>query len=221
MLTLFRLILQRDLRLYIRNKTEFANPLIFFIMIIVLFALAVDPASQLLQSSMAGIIWIAALLAACLSLEKLFQTDFEEGVLEQFALSHHSLTLIVSAKIVAHWLGFGLPLLLITLLAAWLLALPLQAMTALFASLLLGTPILSLIGAIIVALTVGLQTSLLLSLLVLPLYMPVLIFSVLAVQNAMLGLPISAELYFLGGLLMLAITLAPLATAAALRVKLS
>ena len=214
-------MLCRDLIAANRNRYELLNPLIFFIIVIVLFPLAMGSDKALLQSTAAGIIWVTALLASNLSLETIFRTDFEDGSIEQFSLVSYPLTLIVLAKILAHWLVSGLPLILIAMLVGTILSLSPAALVALLTTLLLGTPILSLTGAIAVALTIGLKGSMLLSLLVLPLYMPVLIFSVLAVNNADSGLSIAAECFFLAGILVLAFTLAPIATAASLRVRLS
>lgn len=220
-INIFFVILQRDLTLVFRNKAELVNPLMFFIIVIVLFPLAFGSDAGLLKQLTSGIIWVTALLATSLSLETIFRSDFEDGSIEQLTLSRYPLTLLVSAKIMAHWMTFGLPLIVVSLLTGFILSLSNQTMTALFVTLLLGTPVLSLIGAITVALTIGLRGGMLLSLLILPLYMPVLIFSMLAVQNATAGQPINAEIYFLAGILVLAITLAPLATAAALRIRLS
>ncbi|HIF51004.1 MAG TPA: heme exporter protein CcmB [Thiotrichaceae bacterium] len=220
-LNIFFVILRRDLTLAFRNKSEFINPLMFFVIIIILFPLAFGSDSALLKQLTSGIIWISALLATCLSLEAIFRSDFEDGSIEQLTLARYPLTLLVSAKVTAHWLTFGLPLIIVALLTGLVLSVPSQTMLALLITLLLGTPVLSLIGAITVALTIGLRGGMLLSLLILPLYMPVLIFSMLAVQNATVGQSIAAEIYFLSGILVLAITLAPITTAAALRIRLS
>ncbi len=220
-LNIFLVILKRDLTLAFRNKAEFINPLMFFVIVIILFPLAFGSDSSLLKQLTSGIIWVTALLATTLSLETIFRSDFEDGSIEQLTLARYPLTLLVSAKIMAHWLIFGFPLVLVALLTGFILSLSNQTMTALFITLLLGTPVLSLIGAITVALTIGLRGGMLLSLLILPLYMPVLIFSMLAVQNATVGQSIAAEIYFLTGILVLAITLAPITTAAALRIRLS
>jgi heme exporter protein B len=220
-LKIFFIILQRDLILAFRNKAEFINPLMFFVIVIILFPLAIGSDSAILKQLMSGIIWITALLATCLSLESIFRTDFEDGSIEQFILARYPLTLLVSAKIMAHWLIFGIPLIVTALLVGAVLSLSTQTLFSLFITLLLGTPVLSLIGAITVALTIGLRGGMLLSLLILPLYMPVLIFSMLAVQNATTSQSIAAEIYFLSGILVLAITLAPITTATALRIRLS
>ncbi|OGT32108.1 MAG: heme exporter protein CcmB [Gammaproteobacteria bacterium RBG_16_51_14] len=218
----FVVIVSRDAMLAFRRQAELVNPLIFFIMVVTLFPFAFGSDSELLQRITAGMIWITALLASTLSLDSIFRSDFDDGSIEQIVLSRYSLILLVAAKITAHWLLTGLPLIMVAMLIGFILSLPGQTMQALLATLLLGTPVLSLIGAIAVALTVGLRSGgMLLSLLILPLYMPVLIFSMLAVENAMSELPITAELYFLAGILVLSATLAPVATASSLRIRLS
>lgn len=215
-------LLKRDLTLAYRHRSELANPLLFFIIVVSLFPLGISPESKILQQIAPGIIWVAALLAAMLSLDNLFRSDFEDGSLEQIALTAHSLPLLILAKIFAHWLITGLPLIMIAPLLGVLVSLPSESMWTLIITLALGTPVLSLIGAIGVALTVGLRRGgVLLSLLVLPLYIPVLIFAANAVASAAAGLPVSGQLYFLGALLSLSLTLAPFATAAALRISLS
>ena len=215
-------LLRRDLTLALRHRGEIANPLLFFVLVVSLFPLGLGPESRTLQTIAPGVIWVAALLAALLSLEGIFRSDFEDGSLEQLLLSPHPAALLVLTKVIAHWLISGLPLIVVAPLLGVLLHLPQAAMGALLASLTLGTPVLSLIGAIGVALTVGLRRGgVLLSLLVLPLYVPVLIFGASAVSDAAIGLPITAQLYFIGALLALALTLAPLAAAAALRISVS
>jgi heme exporter protein B len=220
-LNIFFVILMRDLTLSFRNKAEFINPLMFFVIVIILFPLAFGSDSALLKQLTSGIIWVTALLATVLSLETIFRSDFEDGSIEQLTLARYPLTLLISAKVTAHWIIFGVPLIIVALFTGYILSLTNQTMAALFITLLLGTPVLSLIGAITVALTIGLRGGMLLSLLILPLYMPVLIFSMLAVQNATVSQSIAAEIYFLSGILVLAITLAPITTAAALRIRLS
>ena len=218
----FRVIFLRDIILASRYRAELANPLIFFIMVIVLFPFAFGSDPELLRRVTAGMIWITALLASSLSLEGIFRSDYDDGSAEQMVLSGCPLTLLVAAKIAAHWCLTGLPLIIIAMLTAYLLSLSTQALQALFLTLLLGTPVLSMIGAIAVALTVGLRSGgMLLSLIILPLYMPTLIFSMLAVENAMVDLPVDAELYFLSGMLALSVTLAPIATAYSLRIRMS
>jgi heme exporter protein B len=221
-LVAFFSILTRDLTLAYRHRAELINPLLFFIIVVSLFPLAISPESKQLRVIAPGVIWVAALLAAMLSLDNLFRSDFEDGSLEQLALTTHSLPLLVLAKVCAHWLVTGLPLIILAPLLGILLFLPNEAMLTLTLTLALGTPILSLVGAIGVALTVGLRRGgILLSLLVLPLYIPVLIFASNAVIVAGSGFPVAGQLYFLAALLTLSLTLAPFATAAALRISLS
>lgn len=218
----FLAVLRRDLLLALRHRGELANPLLFFLVIVTLFPLGISPEESLLRKIAPGVIWIAALLAALFSLESMFRSDFDDGALEQMALSPQPLTALVLAKVFAHWLVTGLPMLLMAPLLGLFMALPTPAIRALEWTLLVGTPLLSLIGAIGVALTVGLRRGgVLLTLLVLPLYIPVLIFATNAVTAAAAGLPIEGQLYFLAALLALALTLAPLATATALRISLS
>ena len=220
-INIFNVILKRDLMLAFRDKTDFINSLIFFIIVITLFPLTFGTKSTIVNEIIPGMIWISALLATCLSLETIFRSDFEDGSIEQLTLSRYPLTLLVSAKIFAHWITFGMPLIIISLLMGILLSLSNEIIMALFITLILGTPILSLLGSVMVALTIGLRGGMLLNLLILPLSMPVLIFSTVAIQNAALNQSIIAETYFLAGILVLAITLAPLATATALRIRLS
>jgi heme exporter protein B len=218
----FVTVLKRDLTLAYRHRSELANPLLFFVIVVSLFPLGVSPESKILQTLAPGVIWVAALLAAMLSLDSLFRSDFADGALEQMVLTAHPVSVLVLAKVLAHWLVTGLPLIVLAPLLGVLLFLPADAMLTLIYTLLLGTPVLSLIGAIGVALTVGLRRGgILLSLLVLPLYIPVLIFAANAVNVAADGLSVSGQLYFLAALLVLAITLAPLAVAAALRISLA
>jgi heme exporter protein B len=215
-------LLKRDLRLAMRRRAEIANPLLFFVMVIVLFPLGVGAEPNLLERMSAGVVWVAALLAALLTLDSIFRSDFEDGTLEQLLLSAQPLSVMVLAKVVAHWLVTGLPLLLVAPLLAMLLGMKSAAMGTLMLSLLLGTPVLSLIGAIGVALTVGLRRAgVILSLLVLPLYVPVLIFGAAAVDAAASGLPVAGQLYILAAFLAMALSLAPVAAASALRISLS
>ncbi|NOV29015.1 heme exporter protein CcmB [Methylomonas sp. ZR1] len=216
----FWAIIRRDLLLAFRRRAEMANPLFFFVLVVTLFPLAVGAQPNLLKAMAPGVIWVSALLAALLSLDGLFRSDFEDGSLEQMLLSPHALSILVLGKIVAHWLVTGLPLLLVAPLLAVFLGLPEQAMGTLWLTLILATPLLSLIGAIGVALTVGLRRGgMLLSLLVLPLYVPVLIFASGAVDRAASGLPVGAQLNILLAMLLSALVLVPLPTAAALKMS--
>lgn len=223
-LSLFRLLqgmLRRDLLVAARRRAEFANPLLFFVMVCTLFPLGIGPEPSRLAELAPGVLWVVALLAALLASEVMFRSDYDDGSLEQMLLSPVSLYWPALAKTTAHWLVSGLPLALLSPLLALLLQLPAAAMPALLLSLLIGTAALSQIGAIGAALTVGLRRGgLLLSLIVLPLYIPVLIFGSSAVQAAAQGLPYTGQLAVLGALLALALPLAPLAVAAGLRLSL-
>jgi len=217
----FGVIVRRDLLLALRRRSDAVQPPLFFVIVISLFPFAVGAEPSLLARIAPGIIWVAALLATLLSLDGLFRSDFDDGSLEQMLLSPQPLPVLALAKITAHWLVTGLPLILTAPLLGVLLSVPWDVMGVLLMTLALGTPVLSLIGAIGVALTVGLRRGgALLALLVLPLYVPVLIFGAQAVSSASIGLPVAGQLYVLGALLALAVSLAPLATAAALRVSL-
>jgi heme exporter protein B len=216
----FAALLIRDLTLAVRNRGELANPLLFYIIVAALFPLGVTSDPRTLATMAAGVLWIAALLATLLSLDNLFRSDFDDGSLELILLSPYPSVILVLAKVLAHWLVTGLPLLVVTPLLAVLMAVPDEARATLWLTLALGTPVLSLVGAIGVALTVGLRRGgALLSLLVLPLYVPVLIFGANAAGAAAAGLPVTGQLYMLGAFLVLALSLAPLATAAALRIS--
>jgi len=215
-------VLVRDLTLAFRHRGEIANPLLFFIIVVTLFPLGVGPTPSVLETIAPGIIWVAALLSAMLSLDGMFRSDFEDGSLEQITLSHHPLSVLVLAKILAHWLITGLPLIFVAPLLGVLLYLPMEAMVTLVATLALGTPILSLVGAIGMGLTVGLKRGgVLLSLLILPLYIPVLIFGSMAVNESAAGLPVDGYLYILGALLLFTLALSPIATAASTRISIS
>jgi heme exporter protein B len=216
----FFAIIRRDLLLAFRRRAEVANPLFFFILVVTLFPLAVGAQTNLLQAMAPGVIWVSALLATLLSLDGLFRSDFDDGSLEQMLLSPHALSVLVLGKIIAHWLVTGLPLILVAPLLAVFLGLPAQAMGTLWLTLILATPLLSLIGAIGVALTVGLRRGgMILSLLVLPLYVPVLIFASGAVDRAAGGLPVAAQLNILMSMLLAALVLVPLPTTAALKMS--
>jgi heme exporter protein B len=217
-MTAFRLLVQRDLRLALRQGGDAAMVVGFFVLTVILFPFGVGPEPELLARIAAGILWVTALLAALLSLERLFQADWEDGSLEALALMPLALEAQVLAKCLAHWLVTGLPLAAAAPLLALLLQLDPAGYTVLVASLLLGTPTLSLIGAVGASLGLGARRGgVLLSLLVLPLYIPVLIFGVAAVEAAVVGFAVRPHLLLLGALLAGALPLAPLAAAAALR----
>ena len=218
----FWITLRRDLMLAYRRRNDLVSPLMFFLMVATLFPLGVSPDPQFLSQAAAGIVWVAALLATLLSMDSLFRSNFDDGSLEQMLLSPQPLALLVFAKICAHWMISGLPLTLMAPLLGVMLFLPDQGMSTMVLSLLLGTPTLSLIGAIGAGLTVGLRKGgVLISLLVLPLYIPVLIFGTGAVQAASGGLPVGGYLAILGAILALGIVLAPIAVAASLRISVS
>ncbi|MFI8416775.1 heme exporter protein CcmB [Serratia sp. NPDC078593] len=217
---MFFILLRRELKIAFRKSAEIVNPLWFFLIVITLFPLGVGPEPQLLARIAPGIIWVAALLASLLSLERLFRDDFIDGSLEQMLLLPTPLPITVLGKVCAHWVVTGLPLLILSPLAALLLSLDFNTWLAVALTLLLGTPTLSFIGAIGVGLTVGLRKGgVLLSLLVLPLYVPVLIFATGTIDAASMNMPIDGYLAILGAMLAGSATLAPFATAAALRVS--
>lgn len=214
-------VIQRDLLLAFRRRSDLLATVFFFVIVVMLFPLGVGPEAGLLRNMAPGIVWVAALLASLLSLGRLFALDFSDGTLEQMALSAEPLVLIVLGKVLAHWLVAGLPLVLLSPLLALQLGLSGAATQVLCLGLLIGTPILSLLGAIGSALTLGLRGGgVLLALLVLPLYVPVLIFGAGAVQAEAGGLDTAAHLLLLGGALAGALALAPWATSAALRIAL-
>jgi heme exporter protein B len=220
--TAFSALLRRDFLLAYRRRAELLQPLVFLMVVTTLFPLGVGPSPQLLANIAPGVIWIAALLASVLSLDSLFRSDFEDGTLEQMVLSGQSLALIALARIVAHWLVAGLPIVLISPLLAMWMNLPDEGLPILIESLVIGTPILSLIGAIGGALTVSLKRGgQLLSLLVFPLYVPLLILATSAVGAAVVDLPYTGQLGLMVSGLIVALTLAPFATAAALKLSLS
>jgi len=213
-------IIRRELLIAYRRQADIFNPLWFFIIVITLFPLSIGPEPNLLARIAAGIVWVAALLSALLSLERLFRDDFQDGALEQMMLMPVPLSVVVISKVIAHWLLTGLPLILISPLLSILLSLDFNTWLGVVLTLLVGTPTLSFIGAIVVALTVGLQKGgVLLSLLVLPLYIPILIFATSAIDAASLGMAYNGQLAILGAMLMGAITLTPFAISAALRVS--
>ncbi|MBY4675975.1 heme exporter protein CcmB [Marinobacterium arenosum] len=221
-MALFWAVLKRDLLLAFRRRSDLLNPLIFFLMVASLFPLGISPEPTFLAQLAPGVVWVGALLATLLSMDSLFRSDFDDGTLEQTLLSPQPLFLVVLAKVLAHWMMTGLPLTLMAPLLGVMLFLPAEGMWGLIVSLLLGTPTLSLVGAIGAALTVGLRKGgVLISLLVLPLYIPVLIFGSSAVQAAVTGLPLGGYLALLGAMLALGVVLAPLAIAAALRISVS
>lgn len=216
-----RSVIARDLVLALRNKSDLANALLFFVIVASLFPLGVGPEPALLRAMAPGVLWIAALLASLLALGRLFSADYADGTLEQLALAPHPLGVLIAGKIAAHWLSTGLPLVLIAPLLGLQFDLEGEVLAVLTASLLLGTPVLSLLGAIGAALTLGLRAAqLLVPLLVLPLTVPVLIFGAGAVDAAQAGMGAAPHLSLLGGVLALAAFFAPWAAAVAVRIAL-
>jgi heme exporter protein B len=221
LLAAVRCIFVRDLRLALRRRADTLAAMIFFVMVVSLFPLGIGPESALLRTMAPGVVWVAALLSSMLSLTRLFADDHQDGTLEQLLLSAHPLAFLALGKIAAHWMSSGLLLVLVAPLLALQFDLSPSACGVLVLSLLLGTPVLSLLGAIGAALTVGLRGgSVLLSLLVLPLAVPVLVFGAGAVEAYNAGLGVSAHLSLLGALLVLALAAAPVVVAAALRIAL-
>lgn len=214
-------IIKRDLVLAMRRKAEVLTTLFFFVIVVSLFPLGIGPEIKQLTAIGPGILWVAALLATMLSLSRLFADDFHDGTLEQLVLLPQPLSLLVSGKIVAHWVVSGLPLVILSPLLGSQLGLQGESVLILMMTLAIGTPILSLIGSIGAALTLGLRSSgVLVSILVLPLYVPVLIFGAGAVQASEQGLSFTGHFSLLGAMLAMAVILAPIASAAAVKVAL-
>lgn len=213
-------VLQRDLALAYRKRAEMLQPMMFFILVISLFPLGIGPGPQILQKVGPGVIWVAAILSSLLGMERLFKEDFQDGSLEQMILSATPLPLVALVKVFAHWLSTIVPLVILSPLLALFLNLTEAMYWALLLTLLLGTPLLSLVGAIAVALTVGLNRGgVLLALLLLPIFIPLLIFATSAVDAAALQLPYTAQLAMIGAMLLLSLAMAPFAIAYALRVS--
>jgi heme exporter protein B len=211
-------LMRRDLRLAWRTPGESATVVLFFVLACVLFPLGIGPEPNILARIATGVIWVMALLAGLLSFERLFQLDAEDGSLDLIALSPASLEFLVFGKCAAHWLITGLPLLVVSPLLGVLLNLPAAAFATLLAALALGTPVVSLLGAIGAALTLGARRGgVLLPLLILPLYVPVLIFGVAAVEASVAGLSPRPHLLLLGAILVVSLLLTPFAAAAAVR----
>jgi heme exporter protein B len=215
-------LLRRDLTLTWRRRGDALNPILFALIVVALFPLALGPEPENLRRIAAGVVFVALLLSGLLALDTLFRGDYEDGSLEQLVLSPHPLALLLACKIAVHWLTTALPMLIVAPLLAEMLNLPHAVLPVLLMALALATPLLSLIGAVCVALTVGMRRSgMLLALLVLPLYVPVLIFGAGACNAAQAGFPFVAPLLWLGAGLVLTLVLAPLACAAALKISLS
>ncbi len=214
-------VIRRDLLVALRRRADALTTVVFFVIVTSLFPLGIGPEPAVLRMIAPGVLWVAALLSCLLSLGRLFTTDYVDGVLEQLVLVPQPLTVLVGAKVAAHWLISGLPIVLLAPVLGLQYGLGGDVLGVLTLSLLLGTPTLSLIGAIGAALTLGVRGShVLIALLVLPLFIPVLIFGAGAVTSYIAGIGVEANLSLLGACLMLAVVLAPWATAAALRIAL-
>jgi len=220
-LSMFRWIVARDLTLAWRRRADVLSTLFFFVIVVSLFPLGIGPETKLLRSIAPGVVWVAALLASMLSLGRVFQNDYQDGTLEQMLLTPQPLYLVVLGKILAQWLVSEVPLVLIAPLIGVQFDLAPDTLRILFVSLLVGTPILSLIGSIGAALTLGLRGGgVLIALLILPLYIPVLIFGAGAVDASISGMSPQANLYLLAAFLVVSLVFAPWATSAALRISL-
>ena len=219
--SMFRWIVVRDLMLAWRRRSDVLSTLFFFVIVVSLFPLGIGPEATLLRSIAPGVVWVAALLASMLSLNRVFANDYQDGTLEQMLLTPQPLYLVVMGKVVSQWLVSELPLVLIAPLIGVQFDLEPNTLFVLFISLLLGTPVLSLIGSVGAALTLGLRGGgVLIAILVLPLYIPVLIFGAGAVDASIIGVSPLANIYLLGALLAISLVFAPWATAAALRISL-
>ena len=221
MLSAFWIVLKRDLLLALRRRNEVFTVLFFFIVVVSLFPLGIRLEEEVLTEIAPGVLWIAALLASTLALDRLFSSDYEDGTLEQLVLAPHSLSIMVFAKIVAHWLLTGLPLVLIAPLVGLLYQMPSESIGVAMLVLLLGTPVLSMIGAIGAALTLGLRGGgVLLAFIVLPLYIPVLVYGAGGISASMQdGVSIQPYLLLLLAFMVLSIIFTPIATAAALKIS--
>ena len=212
--------MRRELLLSCRHPADVLNPLVFFVLVVSLFPLGVGPSSASLVAP--GIIWVAALLATLLSLEALFRSDFDDGSLEQMSLARAPFILLVTGKMISHWLFSGLPLVLLSPLIAIMLAVDVAAIKPVVITLLLGTPTLSLLGSIGAGLTLGLKKGgVLIAIIILPLYAPVLILGTKLIQTALAGGNYQGHILWLGALLALIASIAPIATAASVKLSIS
>ena len=221
MLTMFRWIVVRDLTLAWRRRADVLSTLFFFVIVVSLFPLGIGPESQLLRSIAPGVVWVAALLASMLSLSRVFENDYHDGTLEQMLMTPQPLFLVVLGKMLAQWLVSEVPLAVVAPLLGVQFELEPRTLWILFISLLIGTPVLSLIGSIGAALTLGLRGGgVLIAVLILPLYVPVLIFGAGAVDASIIGGNIQSNILLLTAFFLLALVFAPWATSAALRISL-
>jgi len=217
---LLGLVIRRDLLLAMRRRADVLTTLIFFVMVVSLFPLGVGPEPDMLRKMAGGVLWVAALLASMLSLPRMFSADHLDGTLEQMMLAPQSLTMMVLGKIIAHWMLSGLPLVLMAPVLGLQFDMPVDAIGVLMLALLLGTPVLSMIGAVGAALTLGLRGGgVLVSLLVLPLTIPVLIFGAGAVDTVSSGMSAASNLSLLGAFLLFALVFSPFVAAQALRIS--
>lgn len=222
LLAIARAQARRDLRLVWRRRGDAAQPMLFAVMVVALFPLALGADPQQLARIAPGVVWVAVLLAGLLALDSLYRGDLEDGSLEQMLLAPVPLAWLIAVRVAVHWVTTALPLVLLTPVLAELLYLPGELLPVLLVSLLLGTPLLSLLGAVVAALTVGIRRSgMLLALLALPLFLPVLVFGAGSVMAAAQGLPWAGALLLMAAGLVLAIVLAPLVAAAAIRIALT
>ena len=216
----FKATLKRDLLIAYKRKNDMINPFMFFLIVASLFPIGISPDPDRLAEIATGVLWISALLASLLAMDNLFRSDYEDGSLEQLLLSPHPLYFLVLAKNISHWLVSGLPVALVSPLVAYMLNLPSESYFTLFITLLVGTPVLSLLGSIGVALTVGLGSrGLILAVITLPMSVPVLIAGTLTVQQTLNGASLAGYLAILAAMLFAAVSFAPLASAAALRIS--
>jgi heme exporter protein B len=212
-------IIHRDLLLVMRRKSEVLTALFFFVVVTSLFPLGIGADAALLRKIAPGVIWVAALLSTLLGLQRMFASDYADGSLEQLVLAPQSMVLLVMGKIIAHWIVCGLPLVMIAPLIGIQFDLDASSLYVLMGTLLLGTPVLSLLGSVGAALTLGVRgSSVLMSLLILPLYIPVLIFGAGAVYANSVGLEISGHFSLLGALLILALAFVPWVSSAAVKI---
>lgn len=214
--------IKRSLVITFRQPSDLLNPLFFFVLVLALFPLGVGPSEETLQTIAPGVIWVAALLATLLSMESLFRSDFDDGSLDQMLVSPNSLLIVATGKIIAHWLSTGLPLVLISPILGLMFSVNEEGIYGIMISLLIGTPVLSLLGAVGASLTVGLSKGgVLIALLVMPLYVPILILGTALIDTAQLGGSYDGHMLWMLALLALMAGVAPIAAAGGLKVSLS
>ena len=220
-MNIFLETISRDLKMAFRNPSSFLNPLMFLVISISLFPIAISPESETLSRMAPGIIWVITMLSVLLSLNTIFHYDFDNGVLEQMIISHHSLSLILLAKTIAHWMLSGLPIILLSPFLGMALFLDFDSIIILLLTLIIATPCLSLIGSVGASLVVGIKNSgMLLSLLILPLYIPILIFATSAISQSQSNQMIDGQLYFLGFFLVVSLIITPFLSAISLKISL-